>query len=122
VTVEYRNVEVTYGPEDFPPVKEVARSQSVRPREPSKFDVPAIERAKRYLMSVPPAIAGQHGDVHTFRVCCRLSRGFALDDEQALTVLADWNERCEPPWTVDELLDKLHRAARYGREPVGGLL
>jgi RepB DNA-primase N-terminal domain len=123
VTVEYRNVDVTYGPENFPAVKEaVAWSQSVRPREPSKFDVAAIERAKRYLMSVPPAIAGQHGDVHTFRVCCRLSRGFALDDEQALTVLADWNERCEPPWTTDELLDKLHRAARYGREPVGGLL
>jgi hypothetical protein len=27
---------------------------------------------------LPPAIAGQHGDVHTFRVCCRLARGFAL--------------------------------------------
>jgi len=33
-----------------------------------------------------------------------------------------WNERCEPPWSTAELLDKLHRAARYGREPVGGLL
>ena len=30
--------------------------------------------------------------------------------------------RCEPPWSPAELLDKLHRAARYGREPVGGLL
>jgi hypothetical protein len=82
VTVEYRDVDMTYGSEHFPPVKEpVARSQSVRPHEPSNFDVPAIERAKRYLTSVPPAIAGQHGDVHTFRLCCRLVRGFALDDE-----------------------------------------
>src|SRR5687768_2579569 len=47
VTVEYRNVDVTYGPEHFPPVKEaVAWSQSARPYEPSNFDVPAIERAK----------------------------------------------------------------------------
>jgi hypothetical protein len=45
-----------------------------------------------------------------------------LDDEQALHVLAEWNARCEPPWSPAELLDKLHRAGRYGREPVGGLL
>jgi len=123
VTVEYRNVDVTYGPEDFPPVKEaVAWSQSVCPHEPLNIDVPAIERAKRYLTSVPPAIAGQHGDVHTFRVCCRLVRGFALEDDQALHALSEWNARCEPPWSPAELLDKLHRAARYGREPVGGLL
>ena len=123
VTVEYRNVDVTYGPENFPPVKEaVAWSQSVRPHEPPNFDVPAVERAKRYLTSVPPAIAGQHGDVHTFRVCCRLVRGFALDDDQALHVLSGWNARCDPPWSPAELLEKLHRAARYGREPVGGLL
>ena len=123
VTAEYRNVDVTYRPEDFPPVKvAVAWSQSVHLGEPPNFDVPAIERAKRYLASVPPAIAGQHGDVHTFRVCCRLIRGFALDDDQALHVLSEWNARCEPPWTTSELLDKLRRAARYGREPVGGLL
>ena len=123
VTVEYRNVDVTYGPENFPPVKEaVAWSQSVRPQEPPNFDVPAVERAKRYLTSVPPAIAGQHGDVHTFRVCCRLVRGLALNEDQALHVLSEWNARCDPPWSPAELLEKLHRAARYGREPVGGLL
>ena len=83
---------------------------------------PAIDRAKRYLASVPPAIAGQHGDVQTFRVCCRLTRGFALDDEQALHVLAEWNARCQPPWSEAELVDKLRRATRYGREPIGGLL
>jgi hypothetical protein len=123
VTVDYRNVDVTYGPEHFPPVKEaVASSQSVRPYEPLNFDVPAVERAKRYLTSVPPAVAGQHGDVHTFRVCCRLVRGFALDEDQALHLLSEWNARCDPPWSPAELLEKLHRAARYGREPVGGLL
>jgi len=123
VTVEYRNVDVTYRPEDFPPVKEaVAWSQSVRPHEPPNFDMPAVERAKRYLTSVPPAIAGQHGDVHTFRVCCRLVRGFALDEHQALHALSEWNARCEPPWSPAELLEKLHHAALYGREPAGGLL
>jgi hypothetical protein len=71
---------------------------------------------------VPPAIAGQHGDVHTFKVCCRLVRGFALDDALALRLLTEWNSRCQPPWTEHELEDKLRRAKRYGREPMAGLL
>jgi hypothetical protein len=123
VTIDYRDVNVCYGPEDFPPVKAAdAWSQSVDSHESRNFDLPAIERAKRYLASVPPAIAGQHGDVHTFRVCCRLTRGFVLDDEQALHVLAEWNARCQPPWSEAELVAKLRRATRYGREPIGGLL
>jgi len=123
VTIEYRNVDVRYRPDDFPPLKETSsRLQSIEPREPRGFDLPIVERAKRYLASIRPAIAGQHGDVHTFRVCCRLTRGFALDDGQALHVLFEWNARCQPPWSEAELLDKLRRAARYGREPIGGLL
>ena len=74
------------------------------------------------MAAVPPAVSGQHGDVHTFRICCRLVRGFALSDSDAMTVLADWNARCQPPWTEGELTDKLRRARRYGREPMGMLL
>jgi hypothetical protein len=123
VAVEYMNVEARYAPADFPPL-------NVPPAVPRQFGPQVlrgsnqlvIERAKRYVAMVPPAVEGQHGDVHTFRVCCRLARGFALDDEQALHVLADWNARCQPPWSEAELLDKLRRAARHGREPIGGLL
>lgn len=123
VTIEYRDMNVRYAPSDFPHVRDVAvPPHSVRRQEVREFDQPVIERAKRYVANVPPAIEGQHGDVHTFRVCCRLVRGFALEDEQALHVLTEWNARCEPPWSEAELLDKLRRAARYGREPVGGLL
>lgn len=122
VTVDYLDVKTRYCPEDFPrPEEPPSWKSSPRPLG-AGFDSSVIERAMRYLASVPPAIAGQHGDVHTFRVCCRLVRGFALSDDQALAVLTEWNARCEPPWSADELLDKLRRAARYGREPVGGLL
>ena len=75
-----------------------------------------------YLSKVPPAIAGQHGDVHTFRTCCRMVRGFGLADDDALDVLADWNARCQPPWTEAELRDKIRRARTYGREPIDGML
>jgi hypothetical protein len=123
VTIEYRDVNVRYGPGDFPSVKAtIVGPYSIRPRELRETDRPIIERAKRYVASVPPAIAGQHGDVHTFRICCRLVRGFALDEEEALRVLSEWNARCQPPWSKADLVDKLRRAARYGREPVGGLL
>lgn len=122
VTIEYRNVDVRYRPEDFPPVEARSRLRPIERRQLRQFHLSVIERAKRYVASVPPAISGQHGDVQTFRVCCRLTRGFALDVEQALPVLAEWNARCQPPWSETDLLDKLRRAAQYGREPIGGLL
>jgi hypothetical protein len=49
-------------------------------------------------------------------------RGFALSDDEALSLLRDWNAKCEPPWSDEDLLAKLKHARRYGREPVGGLL
>ncbi|HXH25254.1 MAG TPA: DNA-primase RepB domain-containing protein [Vicinamibacterales bacterium] len=122
VTVEYRDVKTRHGPEDFPRVLESPSWMPPRHALGTGIDAPAIERAKRYLASVPPAVAGQHGDVHTFRVCCRLVRGFALNDDEAFDVLTEWNARCQPPWSADELLDKLRRAGQYGREPIGGLL
>ena len=72
--------------------------------------------------AVEPAIAGQHGDLRTFRICCRVVRGFALSDDEAISVLSEWNARCEPPWSERELLAKVQNARRYGREPFGGLL
>jgi hypothetical protein len=122
VTVEYLDVNVRYGPESFPRPAEPPTWRPSRRPSGSGLRVSPVERAKRYLASMAPAIAGEHGDLHTFRVCCRLVRGFALNDDQALEALSEWNALCQPPWSADELLAKLRRAARYGREPVGGLL
>ena len=84
VTIDYRNVDVCYGPADFP-----SRKPPPGPTERSARFLDARSSSRRagkagHLSLVPPAIAGQHGDVHTFRVCCRLIRGFALNDDQAL--------------------------------------
>jgi hypothetical protein len=48
-------------------------------------------------------------------------RGFALADDDAMSVLREWNARCAPPWSERELLEKVRNARRYGREPFGGL-
>lgn len=124
VWVDYRDVEQVYSPRDFPPAvsAEPARSEPVVGEgSVLRYRGPA-ERARAYLSQVPPAIAGHHGDLHTFQTCCRIVRGFALDDDQALAVLAEWNARCQPPWTERELLQKIRSARRNGREPFGGLL
>ena len=120
VTTEYRDCERRYTPTDFPvPVHPTPNL----PRVPLRVPRPdRVERAQRYVAAVPPAVMGQHGDLLTFRVCCRLVRGFALTDTDAVRVLSEWNDRCQPPWSDRELRDKLRRARRYGREPVGGLL
>ena len=81
-----------------------------------------VERARAFLRHVDPAIAGQQGDLRTFRVCCRIVRGFDLSDEEAMSALGDWNARCVPPWSEHELSQKFTNARRYGREPQGGLL
>jgi hypothetical protein len=122
VTIEYYDTRHRFSPVEFPTVVPGPSSRSVPAPPPRKRRERAVVRARRYLASVPPAVAGAHGDLRTFQVCCRLVRGFALDDEQALCLLSEWNEQCRPPWTTAELADKLRRAARYGREPVGGLL
>jgi hypothetical protein len=119
VTVEYGEAHVVYRRSDFPPVRRPTRAKHrVSDCEPTA----SYQRARLYAASVPPAIAGQHGDLVTFRLCCRLVRGFALTDIQAFSILGEWNARCDPPWTYRELRAKLDNARRYGREPVGGLL
>ena len=51
-----------------------------------------VERAARYFAAVPPAVASQHGDLRTCQVCCRLTRGFALSDDEAFALLGPHGE------------------------------
>lgn len=122
VRAEYGPTTRRYTPNDFPaPPRTTLYNRSSRTPLARPTDG-VVERARRYLAALPPAIAGQHGDAATFRACCRLVRGFLLPDVDALALIKDWNRRCEPPWSERELEDKVRRARRYGREPLGGLL
>ena len=111
-----------YTPAAFPTPPATAPRRSTPVSSAQRLPVRVVERARRYLAALPPAVSGEHGDASTFRACCRLVRGFLLSDSDALTVLREWNARCVPPWTERELADKIQRARRYGREPLGGLL
>ena len=65
------------------------------------------ERAARYLATIPGAVSGCGGHNATFRVACVLILGFGLRPEAAFPLLAEWNEKCEPPWSEKELWHKL---------------
>src|SRR5262249_35343459 len=73
----------------------------------------ALARAEKYLAAVPPAIEGNNGDHHTYITCCKLVRDFGLTETEALDLLQDWNNRCQPPWTERELREKIRNAQRY---------
>jgi hypothetical protein len=122
VTIEYWRSEVQHTPLAFPAPPDPPPSQPTPPLVRSRTSLDVVERARRYLDRVAPAIAGQHGDLHTFQVCCRVVRGFDLDEGSAMAALRQWNERCQPPWSDRDLRAKIAHALRYGREPVGRLL
>jgi hypothetical protein len=79
-------------------------------------------RAAAYLARCEPAISGQGGHEHTFRIAQKLVRGFRLAPEKAFPLLAEWNLRCEPPWSERALRRKLDEAEKHGRLPEGELL
>jgi P4 family phage/plasmid primase-like protien len=72
-----------------------------------------IERARQYLAKMPPAIEGQNGSRAAFKAALAMVRGFALESEDALRLLAEqYNPRCLPPWTDAELRHKVEDAER----------
>jgi P4 family phage/plasmid primase-like protien len=73
-------------------------------------------RARLYLDKVPPAVSGQGGHNQTFRAACVLVQGFNLSAEEAMPLLKEWNESCQPPWAGKELLHKLRSAEKQPGE------
>jgi RecA-family ATPase len=68
------------------------------------------EQAARYVAKVPGAISGQGGHNATFTLASTLTNGFALSEGEALTLLADWNRTCQPPWSDHDLRHKVQSA------------
>lgn len=89
-------------------------------RLPATSDV--IDRARRWLACVDPAVSGQGGHRATFRAALGLVRGFGLDQATAFALLAEYNERCQPPWSPRELVHKVREASQRSRLEPGWLL
>jgi hypothetical protein len=86
----------------------------------ARQDQSALDRAEQWLKTAAPlAIEGQGGDHTTYTVACRL-KDFAISEDEAFLLLADaWNDRCSPPWPLEDLQTKVTNAYAYGKNPPG---
>ena len=68
------------------------------------------ERIQKYLDCCDPAVSHSHGHNTTFRVACALWNGFGLSVEQTFQWLQYYNQKCEPPWSLTDLMHKAQNA------------
>jgi putative DNA primase/helicase len=85
-------------------------------RDGGMSDGKTIKRARAYLEKLAPAVAGQNGHGQTFDAAGALILGFDLSQSDALLLLKEYNQRCDPPWTDSELEHKLQEATEKGGE------
>jgi hypothetical protein len=80
----------------------------------------AIDRATWYLQhEAPLAVQGQGGDETTYKVAARCKDLGVSAHACDCAMWLEWNPRCSPPWTAEELSAKVRHAYKYGLEPVG---
>jgi hypothetical protein len=89
---------------------------------PGRLPLPTGEaalQARAHLAKLPPAVEGRGGDHQTYAAACLLVLDCGLSPEAALPLLLEYNERCEPPWTVEGLWHKLTAADAQDRDDRG---
>ena len=77
----------------------------------SKEKLSVVERARRYVSKIGPAISGSGGHTHTLLVAKALVKGFSLPHSDSLALLEEWNQGNVEKWTTGELEHKLRSAA-----------
>jgi hypothetical protein len=81
-----------------------------------------ISEATRWLREkARVAIETQGGD-HTTYATAAMMKGYGISQDMALDLmLENWNERCQPPWPIEELEVKVENAYAYNTSPPGNL-
>lgn len=79
----------------------------------------SIDKAVRWLATAEPAVEGEGGDQRTYEVAAKL-RDFGLSEAMAFDVIGEWNDRCEPPWSAEDLATKIANAYTYATGTWGG--
>lgn len=77
-----------------------------------------ILRLKQLLEKTPPATEGDSGDKATYNVCC-LGKDFGLSPDVFFELLCEWNEKCSPPWRLEDLKAKMLNAYSYSHNKAG---
>jgi len=109
-------VRVRYG---VPGTVQSERSSKSEIRDESEV----LRRARAYLAKIPSAVSGNAGHDQTYAAATALVHGFGLDEKLALyLLLAEYNPRCQPPWTEKELSHKIRDAATKPHDRPAGWL
>ena len=90
------------------------------PTPPSRPTGDLVDRARRYLAAIPVPVIGAGSDAATLNAACRLVRGFALSEADAIDLLWTWAGG-RPGWSRDWIEEKVANAGKYGTEPIGAL-
>lgn len=69
-----------------------------------------IDRARKYVSKMDPAVSGAGGHNATFAVAVALVQGFNLSESEAWLLLNEYSQRCSPPWNEKDLRHKLRQA------------
>jgi replicative DNA helicase len=75
-----------------------------------------VERARKYVARVPPSISGSGGHNAAFHAACILVLGFGLSESEAIQVMNEFNQRCDPPWSEREINHKVQQANKQPGE------
>lgn len=75
-----------------------------------------VERARKYLATLPVSISGQGGHNAAFRAACASVIDFGLSESDAMGLLREWNQGCQPPWSERELSHKVSDATKQPGE------
>lgn len=78
-------------------------------------------RAAGYLRGVPRTNAGDFQGTRTLEAALKVLTCFDLTDDEAIEVLGEWNQQCNPPYPADKLERKIAEANKIAG-PRGTLL
>lgn len=112
----------------IPPAPEwiIRVAGQARRKEPDRgapridWDEPqSVLKAVEYARIAEPSIEGRGGDSNAYRVSCRM-RDLGVSETVCLQILSgEWNNRCCPPWSFEDLEAKVANAYQYAGRPAG---
>lgn len=77
---------------------------------------PRLDYARAYMHTLPLAISGQGGHNATFYAACELIRRFAVNGEELLLLMREYNEKLAEKWIDQDLRHKVTDAFKKMQE------
>lgn len=104
------NMQLAKYPDFLRPIKKTASAPNSTTPSPVPTSVDnsyALQRARRYLTEVDPAVQGLGGHDKLFWACGCMTWGCELSADQTYDILArEYNPRCVPPWDLSDKKDE----------------